>query len=613
MGTLRIAPIRLPIEQPVCSLHALLIERTSFGVMKLSRRTLTFGSLSSLVGFATAGRARAQSSSASLPAHFRGRELPNRVAAGDVTDSSAVVWARPARFGLVIFQLSRSESFRFSRYRIGFARRGGLPMKAVFDRLRPGTTYHYRVFSGFGNASTGRFETAAEPTSKRVGLRFGVTGDQRGELAPYPSVRNAVDRELQLFIELGDTIYADFPSPNVPAAQAESFGEFVSKNEEVYADRQGLNTLAELRSQVAWMATIDDHEVTNDFAGGADPSTDPRFTSNGEQFINETALYRNGLRAFELFQPVEPQVYKGTGDSRVDGRPKLYRNRQYGTDAAFFLLDARSFRDAPLPPVTDVSDLAQVQQFLAASFDPSRTLLGRPQLEELKADLLAAEAAGVLWKFVMVPEPIQNLGPLAASDRYEGYAAERNELLAFIDQSGIQNVAFICADLHGTLVNNLTYQTNPLAAPTPVAAFEIVTGSVAFDAPFGPTLFQIAAGLGLVDPATIAAYNAAPRDAKDTLILKPLIDATLQQFGYPRLGLDVDNAGPKSVQATLVSGDYVRTHTYGWSEFDIDAATGQLTVTTYGIDPYTQAEIESDPTVLERKPAVVSQFTVDPR
>ena len=240
------------------------------------------------------------------------------------------------------------------------------------------------------------------------------------------------------------------------------------------------------------------------------------------------------------------------------------------------------FRDAPLPPVTDVSDLAQVQQFLAASFDPSRTLLGRPQLEELKADLLAAEAAGVLWKFVMVPEPIQNLGPLAASDRYEGYAAERNELLAFIDQSGIQNVAFICADLHGTLVNNLTYQMNPLAAPTPVAAFEIVTGSVAFDAPFGPTLFQIAAGLGLVDPATIAAYNAAPRDAKDTLILKPLIDATLQQFGFPRLGLDVDNAGPKSVQATLVSGDYVRTHTYGWSEFDIDAATGQLTVTTYG-------------------------------
>jgi alkaline phosphatase D len=37
-------------------------------------------------------------------------------------------------------------------------------------------------------------------------------------------------------------------------------------------------------------------------------------------------------------------------------------------------------------------------------------MLGNPQLERLEADLLAAQDDGIVWKFVMVPEPIQNLG-----------------------------------------------------------------------------------------------------------------------------------------------------------------------------------------------------------
>jgi hypothetical protein len=52
-------------------------------------------------------------------------------------------------------------------------------------------------------------------------------------------------------------------------------------------------------------------------------------------------------------------------------------------------------------------------------------MLGNPQLERLEADLLAAQDDGIVWKFVMVPEPIQNLGPVGAADRFEGYAAER--------------------------------------------------------------------------------------------------------------------------------------------------------------------------------------------
>lgn len=51
----------------------------------------------------------------------------------------------------------------------------------------------------------------------------------------------------------------------------------------------------------------------------------------------------------------------------------------------------------------------------------------------------------------------------------------------------ITNVVFVAADVHGTIVNNVTYQTAVGQPQQSTSAFEVTTGSVAFDAPFGPT------------------------------------------------------------------------------------------------------------------------------
>ena len=40
-------------------------------------------------------------------------------------------------------------------------------------------------------------------------------------------------------------------------------------------------------------------------------------------------------------------------------------------------------------------------------------------------------------------------------DRWEGYAAERSEILNFIRNNGIENVAFLTTDNHGTLQNQV--------------------------------------------------------------------------------------------------------------------------------------------------------------
>ncbi len=462
-----------------------------------------------------------------------------------------------------------------------------------------------------------------------------MSGDWRGELSPYPALSNADDRGLKFFVSLGDTIYADYPSPALPKPQAENLADYRIKHQEVYSERFGQNTLADLRRSVSIFAMIDDHEVINDFAGGAPPSSDLRFDQTGE-FINQTTLYRSGLQAFFEYNPIRATYYQLPRQPRFHRAPDLYRDQIYGKDAALFILDARSFRDQELPGVQNPLDPAQVAAYLARSFNvdpvtgnllPPRTLLGLPQILRLKIGLLAAKHLGVTWKFICVPEPIQNLGVIGASDRFEGYAAERAELLAFIEEHQISNVVFIAADVHGTLVNNLTYQQLPEIGPQfpqkPTTAFEITTGAVAFDAPFGPTVFNIAAsvlvapGVSLLDVflqrlslqlgfpvPNRQAFDLLPRPVKDTALVS-LIDQQLAPLGYDPVGLQ-----GSSINATLIQGGYTSLFTFGWTEFEIDPATQKLVVTTWGIEPYTAAEI--DATLPLRQPAIVSQFAVTP-
>jgi len=532
----------------------------------------------------TAGTARAQ-----VP------EFPQRVAAGDVGATYAVLWARSALPGTVTFRVDDDPAFATPIVRGALVSDTTLPAKAAVRDLVPGTTYYYDVTSPAGTSDSGTFRTP-RTTSTVDGLRFGVSGDARGDVMPFGSVSNAPARDLDFFANIGDTMYADVASPALPGVnQALTLAEFRAKHAEVYSSFAGVNGLGDLRRSCALWVTIDDHEVTNDFAGGAPPASDPRFDLTGA-FINETNLYNNALRAFTEYNPLLRVGYGPSGDARTAFKRKLYRKQRYGGDATIFVLDARSFRDQGLP-AADPTNPGSILNFLVSSFDPNRTMLGRAQVNELKADLLEAQQQGVEWKFVLVPEPMQNLGVVAASDRFEGYAAERTEILNHIATNGIQNVVFVAADIHGTVVNDITYQLAPGGAQIPTGSFEITTGAIAYDAPFGPTVVGLAAQLGLVSPADYLTYLSLPTAFKD-LFVQQLVDSQLNQLGYTPVGLQ-----NSAVNATLVSGGYVATHVYGWSEFEIAAQTAVLTVTTYGVDPAT-------PTAT---PAVVSSFTVQPQ
>jgi phosphodiesterase/alkaline phosphatase D-like protein len=540
------------------------------------------------------------------PLPYDAAAFPDGVSSGDVTQTSAVLWARAGHTGRVTFQVATDAAFHHIVDVVTVNVNDPLvPAKVEVDNLHPDQRYYYRAVDAGGHVGEGTLETSAR-LGHHEGFSFGVGGDTRGELAPYPSIKNAPTAGLDLFIKLGDTAYADQPSP--AGGPAQTLQEFEIKHNEVYSSHLGVDSFAALQSTTPILSMIDDGDVIGDFAGGAPAGSDPRFTGPGA-FVNDQALYRNALTAFSEYDAIENRTYNGTGDPRFDGKPDLYRYETHGSDAALFMVDTRSFRDAELPETSPIDS----PQFLAASFDPSRTILGHTQLAQLEHDLLDAQSKGITWKFVNISVPIQNLGPILAADRFEGYAAERNQLLKFINDNHIENVVFVAAEAHTYSVNNLTYQEHFLGPQIATSAIEVDTMAVASQL-VGPQLPPLLTQAGILPPAQLALYNSLPAAGKDQF-LEQLIDKTfLAPLGYDPIGLDNNlPATDGKFHAQLLQGSYFVSNDLGWTKFEVDADTQSLLVTTYGIPAYTTADLAANPSaVLASTPTIVSQFRLMP-
>jgi hypothetical protein len=99
-------------------------------------------------------------------------------------------------------------------------------------------------------------------------------------------------------------------------------------------------------------------------------------------------------------------------------------------------------------------------------------MLGPTQKRWLKNALLYSPAK---FKLVMNQVPILQFYALPY-DRWEGYAAERAEILEFIRDHRIEGVVFLTADLHANIIAPVPL--DPLEDPAPIA-HEFVVGPIA--------------------------------------------------------------------------------------------------------------------------------------
>ncbi len=402
--------------------------------------------------------------------------FPYGVASGDVTSTSAVLWTRADGPADLVAEIASDSAFQrivASRTAVVSAA-GDFTAKLLVESLDPGQTYYYRWRSAGATSETGIFKTAP-PRDTAASLRFAFSGDSDGTLrngAPAPNHFEALDaarREgLDFFIYLGDTIYSDsdFRLGGHPAETLDQYRDAYKVNREIPA-------LRDLLRATSVYAIWDDHEVRNDYQG---------------QTVDR-ALYAAGRRAFLDYLPVREDQFPDRAACAGDA---LFRLFHWGRLADIIVIDERSCRSAealaactapdgtldlaPALPATlrGLVGLAPAPPpaCLATLFDPQRTMLGGFQKLVFKAALLYSKAK---FKFVVNEDSIQQLYGLPY-DRWEGYAAERAEILGFIRDNGIQNVIFLTADLHTNIIGGV--YVDRLSDRDP-AAQEFLTGPIA--------------------------------------------------------------------------------------------------------------------------------------
>src|SRR5262249_30144548 len=79
--------------------------------------------------------------------------------------------------------------------------------------------------------------------------------------------------------------------------------------------------------------------------------------------------------------------------------------------------------------------------------------------------------------------------------------------------------------------------------------------------------------------------DSIPNDKDD--FVKLLLNNYMTRLGYDPIGLESNG----KIDAKLLSGDYFVGHDFGWTDFNIDGATGKLLVTTWGSPAYTAEEL----------------------
>jgi alkaline phosphatase D len=424
------------------------------------------------------------------------------VAAGDVTSDSAILWAKAGRTGKAHVQVVKSGGFGrcnvagAARQRV--ARAKGSHDKTIRKRVKnlsPDTAYSYRFcMSGGAHSETGKFRTAPG-AGDRKSIEFALTGDQDarpapGESQPYWNefeVWDRIRRERNDFnVLLGDTIYSD---TEVPGYTADDVALTRKEKWRVYKLNLGLRPWPKARGSAAYYAHWDDHEFINDFSVGEDSFPLGVGTVN----IDGETLYERSWKAFRDYNPITFSRERG-----------IYRTVRWGKNLEVFFLDERSFRSNSVdytdacdnPPGSGNPDLAPTlpQSFrdlfslfvpaladppppgcVAALEDPSRTMLGADQLERFKRQVARSDAT---FKVIFNEVPIQQFYSPNVYDRWEGYEAERQEVLRYL-QKNVANVVFMSTDFHANMVNDARFDTLGPGGVQNSGILDITTGPVA--------------------------------------------------------------------------------------------------------------------------------------
>ncbi len=368
------------------------------------------------------------------------------------TTGAATPGATADSFGTVLKSVTLS-SVAGQIYTVGGKARQSF--KTTITGLAADTLYYYRFVTSDNYSRVGRFRTAPTVTSTRA-VKYAFFSCQDYTFG-YFNAHGAMAREddLDFVVNLGDYIYAETyhgastatdPYGTATGVRDDGIGESVAySSSATYKVAKTLNDyrakydlyradqdLQDMHAKYAMYSTWDDHEVMDNYAGGAG--------ANGglDPIRNYATRKVNGYKAFFEKMPTANQTPTSSSES------KIYRSVRYGAHIELFLLDQRQYREDQPDGDPGLADPTKWNDW-----KNPRKFLGTTQLAWFKSALKASTAT---WKVVANEVMIMNTKYTSSSwynfDSWQGYPAERMDLIKYIRTNNIKNVIFNTGDIH---------------------------------------------------------------------------------------------------------------------------------------------------------------------
>ena len=369
--------------------------------------------------------------------------LTHGLATGDVDATSAVVWTRtsaPSRVHVRVWPAAAAKPELERRAVAEASPAHDLTARVRVEGLEPGTRYQVEVWPEGWPSSGLRGQLVTAPAADQAApVRMAWSGDLggqnlcRGVADGYPIFKPLLTERLDLFIALGDMIYADnlckaqgrfkrpqHPGPSHKATTLEQYWDVWRYNRE---DALHQAFLAQTSIYAMW----DDHEVFNNFGPSTDRRADPPYEA-------QRAMMPIGRRAFLDYNPIWPRAGHDHEPTR------LYKSARWGKHVELFFLDTRQHRDP---------------NAWADRADRPKTMLGQAQRAWLAHALKRSDAT---WKLVISSVPIaiptghSRITPGAdgwsGAGTGTGFRRELTSLWLELAQADVRGMIWLTTDVH---------------------------------------------------------------------------------------------------------------------------------------------------------------------
>jgi len=261
-------------------------------------------------------------------------------------------------------------------------------LKASVSGLGAGW-YEYGFFGDNFRSPLGRFRTAFAQGDLRPLTIVPMTCTHIRH-APFTGVQMSGEIEADLYIHLGDLVYAD---------DATNGEEYRREWRKTFAEGSYIQAFAKRGYYYTW----DDHELANNI----DPT---------------------------MIEPARLAAAKGAAIEAMaletDAEGRIWRSYRWGNTAEIFVLDCRTER---VP---------------AGRETPAAQYISPAQFAWLESALLASPCK---FKIIMNSVPVARMTMLwdyGTPDRWQGYEAQRARLLTFLETNQLRGVVFLSGDYH---------------------------------------------------------------------------------------------------------------------------------------------------------------------